>query len=299
MFMVCSIAKIFPHFVLSSEFWGHETCVLVYFLFFVFVQMFCGLICSRPLFQHIFNIAVPVWGHMYHLAQAHKPWKSELCIWITVFKNMFPLHPPQVALITDESFLSVVHTLLPMFLVCWGAWPILSLAIFARMNFTHSPQAIRSTCIDRRGGLEYCNLSLCDGHTVNSPLHNAFHFSAALPSSGFWQCTHCSPFNLNRLCVCVCVRVWLKAFLVKHCTSLKLAALPNKRNTRVRFAEGYSIRGSMTWQLCSCGLKLKNTDRRRTISHLRVRYKCKWFHLCSTNKLAFVRWRWTKRVFGS
>lgn len=157
--MVCSLAKILPHFVLSSELWGHETCVLVYFLFFVSVQIFfCWLICSRPIFQHIVNIAVPVWGHIHHLAQVLKPWKSELCLWITVHKNIFPLHPPQVALITDESLLSVVLTLLAVFLVCWGARPILSLAIFAKMNFTRSPQALRSTCIDRRGGLEYVYL---------------------------------------------------------------------------------------------------------------------------------------------
>lgn len=133
---------------------NYEAMRPVYFLFFVSMQIFvCGLICSRHLFQHIFNIAVPVWGHMHNLALVLKPWKSQLCLWITIHKNIFPLHPPQVALITDESLLSVVLTLLAMFLVFWGAWPILSLAIFAKMNFTHSPQALGSTCIDRRGGL--------------------------------------------------------------------------------------------------------------------------------------------------
>lgn len=106
----------------------------IFFSLFSCKIIFCGLISSRPLFRHIFNIAVPVWGHMHHLARVLKPWKSELCLWITIHKNIFPLHPPQVALITDESLLSVVLTLLAMFLVCWGAWPILSFGHFFCQN---------------------------------------------------------------------------------------------------------------------------------------------------------------------
>lgn len=181
------------------------------FFTFVSVRIFVyGLICSRPLFQYIFNIAVPVWGHMHHLAQVLKPWKSELCLWITVHQNNFPLHPPQVALITDESLLSVVLTLLAMFLVSAGEPGLYLVWSFLPKWILHAVLRHSGPHVQTEGGTWIC-LSLCDGHTVIAPPpHNSFHLSAALPSSGCWQGAHCSPVSLNSLCVCVRV---LKHFL--------------------------------------------------------------------------------------
>lgn len=89
---------------------------------------FYGLFRSRVLFQHIFNIAVPSRGQIHHLAQVLKPWKPKLCLWITIHQNKFPLLPPQRGLDhRSEPLLSVVLTLLAMFLIRWWLWPILNL----------------------------------------------------------------------------------------------------------------------------------------------------------------------------
>lgn len=66
-----------------------------------------GLFCSRVLFQHIFIIAVPCRSQTHHLAPLLKPWKSKLCLWITIHQNKFPLQPPQEALIREENLFSL------------------------------------------------------------------------------------------------------------------------------------------------------------------------------------------------
>lgn len=98
---------------------------------------FNGLFCSRVLFQHIFNIAeVRGRGQIHHLVLVLKPWKSKLCLWITIHQNKFPLQPPQRGLDhRSEPLLSVVLTLLAMCLICWWAWPILNLPNFFLTNW--------------------------------------------------------------------------------------------------------------------------------------------------------------------
>lgn len=66
-----------------------------------------GLFCSRVLFQHVFIIAVPCRSQTHHLAPLLKPWKSKLCLWITIHQNKFPLQPPQEALIREENLFSL------------------------------------------------------------------------------------------------------------------------------------------------------------------------------------------------
>lgn len=87
---------------------------------------FYGLFRSRVLFQHIFNIAVPGRGQIHHLAQVLKPWTSKLCRWITIHQNKFPLQPLQRGLDhRSRPLLSVVLTLLAVFLIRWWLWLIL------------------------------------------------------------------------------------------------------------------------------------------------------------------------------
>lgn len=78
-------------------------CRCIFYTFFSHYFSFDGLVASQVLFRHIFNIVVPVRGRGHHLALLLKPRKSKLCLWITIHQNKFPLQPPQVVLITEES----------------------------------------------------------------------------------------------------------------------------------------------------------------------------------------------------
>lgn len=86
---------------------SNEVCVstLMYFsILLPHYSLFYGLFFPEFYFSiYIFNIAVPGRGQIHHLAPVLKPWKSKLCLWITIHQNKFPLHPPHEALITEES----------------------------------------------------------------------------------------------------------------------------------------------------------------------------------------------------
>lgn len=186
----------------------YETCILVYSLHFPFRAVLLFMDWSVPdLYFSVYStlrfpseVTCTTWRKSSNL-------ESLNCAFGLPYIKITPLctHRKWPRSQMNLFYLSFSH-FWPCFWSAGAAWPILSLAIFAKMNFTRSPQTLRSTCIDRRG-TRIC-LSLCERHTaIAPPPHNSFHLSAALPSSGCWQYAHCSPVSLNSLCACVYVCV--------------------------------------------------------------------------------------------